>query len=91
MKENLLLVITPLKIKNECFETITNLYEKKDPTQKRALNNKLCKMKMERDETGTSFFTNILEVKDLLALEFVLRIQNFKAHTSQVGKLRFKE
>ena len=67
VKENLLLVITPLKIKNECFETITNLYEKKDPTQKRALNNKLCNMKTEIDDIVTSFFTNISQVRYQLA------------------------
>ena len=66
MKDNLVLVITPLKTKNECFETLTNLYEKKTPTQKRNLKNKLCNMKMEKDETVASFFTNISQVKDQL-------------------------
>ena len=60
-------VITPLKTKKECFDTLTNLYEKKDPTQKRDLKNKLRNMKMERDEIATSFFTNISQVKDQLA------------------------
>ena len=34
VKYNLMLVITPFTITKECFETITNLYEKKYPTQR---------------------------------------------------------
>ena len=67
MKENLLSMITPLKTTNECFDTLPNIYEKKAPTQKRALKNKLRSMKMEKDETVASFFTNISQVKDQLA------------------------
>ena len=37
VKDNLMSVITPLKIAKECFDTLANLYEKKSPTQKRAL------------------------------------------------------
>ena len=53
-----------------CFDlidTLTNINEKKAPTQKRDLKYKLCNMKMERDETVASFFTNISQVKDQLA------------------------
>ena len=57
MKDNLMLVITPLKTSKECFDTLMNIYENKAPTQKRDLKNKLCNMKMERDETVTSIFT----------------------------------
>ena len=32
MKDKLMLVITPLKMENECFNTLTNIYEKKAPT-----------------------------------------------------------
>ena len=49
------------------FDTLTNLYEKKAPTQKRALKNKLRSMNMEKDDTVESFFTNISQVKDQLA------------------------
>ena len=59
-------VITPLKMSKECFDTLTNFYEKKAPTQKRDLKNKLCNMNMERDETIASFFTKISQVKDQL-------------------------
>ena len=43
-----------------------NLYEKKDPTQKRDLKNKLHNVKMERDDTVASLFTKISQVKDQL-------------------------
>ena len=33
VKENLMLVITPLRIAKECFDTLINIYEKKDPTR----------------------------------------------------------
>ena len=59
VKENLMSVITPLKTTKECFDTLTKLYEKKDPTQKRDLKNKLSSMKMDKDETMASLFTNI--------------------------------
>ena len=42
VKENLMFVITPLKLENECFYTLMNMYERKQPTQNRALKNKLC-------------------------------------------------
>ena len=34
VKENLMLVITPLNKTKHCFDTLTNLYEKKAPSQK---------------------------------------------------------
>jgi hypothetical protein len=40
-KDNIMLVIAPLKTANECFDTLSNLYEKKAPNQKRLLKNKL--------------------------------------------------
>ena len=67
VNDNLMLVITPLKATKECFETITNLYEKKVPTQERVLNNKLCNLNMEKDDTVASLFTNISQVKYQLA------------------------
>ena len=60
-------VSTPLMMTNECFYMLTNIYEKKALTQKRNLKNKLCNMKMERDETIASFFTKISQVKDQIA------------------------
>jgi hypothetical protein len=34
-------VIAPLKTEKECFDTLTNLCEKKVPSQKRVLKNRL--------------------------------------------------
>ena len=59
VKDNLMSLITPLKTTKECFDTLMNLYENKAPTQKGDLNNKLYCMKMEKDETVASLFTNI--------------------------------
>ena len=66
VKNNLMSVITPLKTVKECFDTLTKLYEKKAPSQKRALKNKLCNSKMEKDEYVASFFTKISQVRDQL-------------------------
>ena len=41
VKETLTPTITPLKDAKECFDTLTNLYEKKAPSQKRALKQRL--------------------------------------------------
>ena len=41
VKDNLMSVITPLKTAKECFDTLTNIYEKKASSQKRELKNKL--------------------------------------------------
>ena len=60
-------VIMPLKTTKECFYTLTNIYEKKSPTQNMDFKNKLCNMNMEKDDTVASLFTNILQVKDQLA------------------------
>ena len=49
MEDNLMSVISPLKTAKECFETLTKLYDKNDPTQKWSLNNTLLNLKMERD------------------------------------------
>ena len=53
-------VITPLKTAKECFDTLTNLYEKKAPSQKRVLKNQLSYLKMEKDEGVASFFKKYL-------------------------------
>ena len=67
MKDNLVSMITQLKKTKECFETLTNLYEKKYLSQKRALKKRLCNLNMEKDETEASFFSNISQVRDQLA------------------------
>ena len=59
-----MLIITPLKTAKECLDTLTNIYEKKAPTQKRALKNKLHNLNMKKDEIVASFFTNISQARD---------------------------
>ena len=58
--------ITPLKIAKECFDTLTNLYEKKAPSQKRVLKKRLRTLKMNKDEGVGPFFTKIAQVRDQL-------------------------
>ena len=60
-------VITSLKTAKECFDTLVNLYENKAPSQRRALKDKLCTLKMEKDDTIASFFTKISQIRDQLA------------------------
>ena len=67
MKDNLMSVITSLIMAKECFDTLTNLYEKKAPNKKRDLKKKFHNMNMERDETIASLFTKISQVDDQLA------------------------
>ena len=64
VKDNLMPVIIPLKTAKECFNTLTNIYEKEALSQKRALKNKLQNMKMNKDEIVASFFTNISHIRD---------------------------
>ena len=64
MKYKLMSMITPLNTTKEFFDTLTNIYEKKDPTQKRTLKNKLLNLNMEKDEIVASFFSNISLVRD---------------------------
>jgi len=59
VKETLMPTITSLETSKECFDTLTNLYEKKAPSQKRVLKKRLRTLKMNRDEEVGPFFTKI--------------------------------
>jgi hypothetical protein len=59
-------VIAPLKTAKECFDTLSNLYEKKAPSQKRVLKNKLQTLKMDKDDSVAYFFTKISQLRDQL-------------------------
>ena len=59
--------LTPLKTAKECFDTLTNLYEKKAPSQKRVLKKRLCTLKMDNDEGVSPFFKIIAQVRDQLS------------------------
>ena len=67
VKETLMPTITPLKTAKECFDTLTNLYEKKAPIQKRVLKKRLRTLKMNKDEGVAPFFTKIAQVRDQLS------------------------
>ena len=41
LKDNIMPVVAPLKTAKECFDTLTNLYEKKAPGERRVLKKKL--------------------------------------------------
>ena len=66
VKDNLMVVLAPLRTAKECFDTLANLYEKKAPTQRRALKKQLRSLKMEKDETVATFFSKISQIRDQL-------------------------
>ena len=59
-------IITPLTTAKECYDTLVKLYETKATNQKRLLKSQLRFLKMEPDESVTSFFTKISNIKDKL-------------------------
>lgn len=59
-------VIIQLKSAKEFFDTLIKLYEKNDPSQKRALKNQHRTLKMEKDDMVSSFLTNISQIRDQL-------------------------
>ena len=66
VNETLMPNITSLKTAKECFDTLTNLYEKKAPSQKRVLKKRIRTLKMNKDEGVGPFFTKIAQVRDQL-------------------------
>ena len=66
VKETLMPTITPLNTVKEFFDTLTNLYEKKAPSQKRVLKKRLRTLQMNKDEGVGPFFTKIAQVRDQL-------------------------
>ena len=66
VKDNPMAVLAPLRTAKECFDTLANLYEKKAPTQRRALKKQLRSLKMEKDETVANFFSRIAQIRDQL-------------------------
>ena len=59
VKDNLMVVLAPLRTAKECFDALANLYEKKAPTQRRVLKKQLRSVRMEKDEKVATFFSNI--------------------------------
>ena len=68
VKDNLMHVIALLRTTKECFDALASLYEKKAPTQRRALKKQLRSLKMEKDETFATFFSKISQIRDQLML-----------------------
>ena len=66
VKDSIMTILTPLTTTKECFDTLTNLYEKKIPSQKRVLKTKLRFLKMEKRETISEVFTKISQIRDQL-------------------------
>ncbi len=53
-----------LRTTKECFYILANLYEKKDPSQKRTLKKQQHTLNMEKDESISSFFSKISQTRD---------------------------
>jgi hypothetical protein len=60
----MMFVIAHIRTSKECFDALANLYEKKAPTQKRILKKQLRTLKMGKDETISSFFSKISQIRD---------------------------
>jgi hypothetical protein len=59
-------LIGHLRTAKECFDALANLYEKKDPTQKRILKKQLRTLKMGNDEPISAFFSKIAQTRGQL-------------------------
>jgi hypothetical protein len=59
-------LIGHLRTTKECFDALTNLYEKKAPAQKMILKKQLCTLKMGKDEPIFAFFSKIAQTRDQL-------------------------
>jgi hypothetical protein len=51
--------MTSLMNSKDCMDTLVDLYEKQDPSQKRTLKQKLKYLKMEKCESLASFYSKI--------------------------------
>jgi hypothetical protein len=51
--------MTLLMTAKDCMDTLVNMYEKQDPSQKMTLNHKLKYFKMEKGESMASFRSKI--------------------------------
>jgi glutaredoxin 2 len=66
IKDNMMPLIGHLRTAKDCFDALENLYEKKEPTQKRILKKQLHTLKMGKDDTVATFFSKIAQTKDQL-------------------------
>ena len=72
VKYHLMLVIIPLNISKEFFDTLVKLFEAKAPSQKRTLKDQICTLKIEKDDIVASLFTKIST--SLQLLEYLLKM-----------------
>jgi hypothetical protein len=66
IKDSMIPIIGHLRTAKECFDALTNLYEKKAPTQKIILKKQLRTLKMDKDDSVATFFSKIAQTKDQL-------------------------
>jgi hypothetical protein len=66
VKDNMMTIIGHLRTAKDFFDSLTNLYEKKAPTQKRILKKQLCTFRMGNDETIAAFLSKIAQTRDHL-------------------------
>jgi hypothetical protein len=59
VKDNMMPIIGHLRTAEECFDALTNLYEKKTPTHKRILKKQLRTLRMRKDDSIATFFSKI--------------------------------
>jgi hypothetical protein len=64
VKDHLIPIISPLNTAKECYDALTSVFETKNPSRKRALKNKLCEIKMARNDTIATFFMKSFQLKD---------------------------
>jgi hypothetical protein len=58
--------MTSLMTVKECMDTLVNLYEKQDPSQKRTLKHKIKYLNMEKGESVASFYSRIAQIRHQL-------------------------
>jgi 3-polyprenyl-4-hydroxybenzoate decarboxylase len=64
VKESIMHVMTSLMTTKDCMDTLVNLYEKHDPSQKRTLKHKIKYLNMEKGELVALFCSRIAQIRD---------------------------
>ena len=68
VKDSIMPAMASIMTAKECMDTLVNLYEKKAPSQKRTLENKLKYLMMEKGESVASFCSRIAQIRDQLLI-----------------------
>jgi hypothetical protein len=72
VKDSIMPAMTSLMTAKDCMDTLVNLYEKHDPSQKRTLKHKLKYLKMEEGESMASFCSMIAQIRNQLLVTGVI-------------------